>query len=407
MRVVRHFDERIYDPELGEGASSTQVVAKYKDEPNVFMSFTQIDKLGINPQSQYDTPIGIYTYPVKAFFETYVPHLFRKDGEPSVANQSAIGDFAPFAGKAPFVWIVRFTGKEEEIIRDIKAGYNAIQLKEDTERLLPFLLEKLRTDDEQNREKTGMSPEDYDMRYGTATEAIARQQIEIYASDARSSSPGGQFWNITRKIAKQTADITTGTQARVQWNKILRETLGYRCIVDLEGGILHPNEPIQAVFFEKSAFEVIDKIDNAAAALKKRPVMTYKEFEQLNKIEIGNIGSVLKASISKERRILKYSIFIKDILFLRPQSETEAHYTELLAASLEIIANQADTTVRPQFSLAHEDDDMSKEILSSSELTEKIITEYRDALQTLNFSSAVKNTWNKYMKGIYLKVAQL
>jgi hypothetical protein len=33
------------------------------DNPKLFVSFTQLDKLGINPKSKYDTPLGIYAYP--------------------------------------------------------------------------------------------------------------------------------------------------------------------------------------------------------------------------------------------------------------------------------------------------------------------------------------------------------
>lgn len=32
---------------------------------NVFVTFTQVDKLGTNPQSGYYTPMGIYAYPLQ------------------------------------------------------------------------------------------------------------------------------------------------------------------------------------------------------------------------------------------------------------------------------------------------------------------------------------------------------
>ena len=32
---------------------------------NLFVSFTDLDKLGINPTSRYNTPIGIYAYPAE------------------------------------------------------------------------------------------------------------------------------------------------------------------------------------------------------------------------------------------------------------------------------------------------------------------------------------------------------
>jgi hypothetical protein len=34
---------------------------QYKDDPNIFITYSDVMKVGINPRSYYDTPIGIYT----------------------------------------------------------------------------------------------------------------------------------------------------------------------------------------------------------------------------------------------------------------------------------------------------------------------------------------------------------
>ncbi len=41
--------------------------------PTAFLHFSDINKLGINPQSHYNTPLGIYAYPNRA----YIRFFFR------------------------------------------------------------------------------------------------------------------------------------------------------------------------------------------------------------------------------------------------------------------------------------------------------------------------------------------
>ena len=41
------------------------------DPDNLYISFTDIEKIGVNPLSEYDTPLGIYCYPIKASFRYY------------------------------------------------------------------------------------------------------------------------------------------------------------------------------------------------------------------------------------------------------------------------------------------------------------------------------------------------
>jgi hypothetical protein len=47
-----------------------QALLKYKGQENVFGSFTAIPKLGLNPGSTYNTPVGVYAYPVDYIIQT-------------------------------------------------------------------------------------------------------------------------------------------------------------------------------------------------------------------------------------------------------------------------------------------------------------------------------------------------
>ena len=50
---------------LKEGLNWKKRVDKFINQPNTYVHFSDLPKLGINPQSKYKTPIGIYAYPFK------------------------------------------------------------------------------------------------------------------------------------------------------------------------------------------------------------------------------------------------------------------------------------------------------------------------------------------------------
>lgn len=55
------------NPETNIKVSAYDQLKKYKDDHNVYISFRNIDKLGVNPsyKSKDSTPNGIYFYPLK------------------------------------------------------------------------------------------------------------------------------------------------------------------------------------------------------------------------------------------------------------------------------------------------------------------------------------------------------
>ena len=57
--------------------------------PTAFLHFSDINKLGINPQSHYKTPLGIYAYPNTA----YIRNLFRRGKLPFAQNRKYIVTF--------------------------------------------------------------------------------------------------------------------------------------------------------------------------------------------------------------------------------------------------------------------------------------------------------------------------
>jgi hypothetical protein len=196
---------------------------------NLFVSFTDLDKLGINPTSGYNTPIGIYAYPAE--------YVLKKIGE----KQST--QLLPFAGDKPWVNIFRATGNVvdlDTIDSDTVSQY--LKTLKDT------FVDKKIPDDE------------------------FKHIFKQAGTGATHRTRSGILWYFTKLLAdyvdQQTVDKTkpntkTGAKsASVIWQSILRKTLKIDGMVDDGEGIIHENEPTQAVFFNPAAIEVVKRIPN-------------------------------------------------------------------------------------------------------------------------------------------------
>lgn len=214
-------------------------------------------KLGINPKSEYETPLGIYAYPID--------YVLELDGK------------VPFAHKEPFLNVFRSAG-------------NILNLSEVTSKDVAEMTAKLRQH-----------------------EVFKSLDVERAKRWSKVSSAGGQFWNITRIAAQLLAvkgseddlqyinysgkfgqhdesdeqdddddygydpqdddddqeddvheslnEAASRRSTSVQWGKLMRD-LGYTGAVDFGSGIVHENEPTQAVFFSKEGVRLIEVIDN-------------------------------------------------------------------------------------------------------------------------------------------------
>ncbi len=77
MLSYKHYTEARKNPELNPKVSAKYALLKYiKDDKDVYVSFRNINKLGIHPASEHiKTPIGIYCYRL----ESYKKQFLRKD----------------------------------------------------------------------------------------------------------------------------------------------------------------------------------------------------------------------------------------------------------------------------------------------------------------------------------------
>jgi len=193
---------------------------KKQDESSAGFGF----KIGINPKSGYNTPVGIYCYSVKETMKRY-------------ANPTSRKIIVPFAGQQPGVYFLK--PKDESKIIDLGAYRN------------------LKRDEDKIRE---MLTYDYDLKKDIDVKLL----IDHAKTTAKDQSQGGKLWNLTRWAAHAAMGAIEKGQLKeqkgvtVRWNKILRN-LGYQGAIDSKGkGIIHEAEPWQAVFFSGTFVKVID-----------------------------------------------------------------------------------------------------------------------------------------------------
>lgn len=211
------FAEARSHADINKSVSPVDTLRKYHnqasmlsdDTTNLFISLTSVDKLGINPRSMYDTPLGIYAYSVDYVFNRVTSSLTK----------------LPFVGNAPYVNIFEASNPSKILV-----------LNTMTQDDLNLYIHKLRSLSEYSK----LVPKD-------TSKAIVK-------------TPGGIFWYITLTIASRVAKLTSKA-APVVWNVLFRK-LGIDGCVDTGDGIIHKNEVAQAVFFTKSATSMIERIIN-------------------------------------------------------------------------------------------------------------------------------------------------
>ena len=251
---------------------------------NLFVSFTDLDKLGINPTSKYNTPIGIYAYPAE--------YVLKKIGD------TGSTDKLPFAGDKPWVNIFRATG-------------NVVDLDTIDSNMVSEYLKTLQDTFEGKK----IPENDFKHLFSQA------------GMGATHRTRSGILWYFTKLLAgyvdQQSNDKTkpnTKTVAKsesVIWQSILRKVLKIDGMVDDGEGVIHENEPTQAVFFNPAAIKMVKRISNKynPATMKARIKYGEKEaydtkisLEKLRQYITKNpsIESLNNYLLMRDERLIRY-----------------------------------------------------------------------------------------------------
>jgi hypothetical protein len=253
---------------------------QWRTNVNIYVSFTLLPKIGINPQSGFDTPLGIYAYPLR--------EMITKIEDNQI----------PYAGDMPYIQVLESTQVVE------LSQYTDADLERDVGKLkakfgrLPAILNGAKDD---LQRYLHMNKEWPSWQYGNEHFAQRDERIgqlilkmnetgetfdfmvaNVWGLEAKPRNAAGKMWNITRNIAKL---VTTDSQSRtasakpsiVAWNVILR-SLGYAAFSDRKAmGLIHSNEPISVVFLSTSAFKHLKTIHNVR---KYEPPQEYARLAQ-------------------------------------------------------------------------------------------------------------------------------
>lgn len=229
---------------------------------NLFVSFTAVDKLGINPQSGYRTPLGIYAYPAR--------YVMKEAG-----SSRSMDDSLPFAGDQPYANIFNAVGN---IVNVATMGTSE---EVDYCRKIAELWAKV-------------SGKDWKTSVDEVEDIINNSGTHAKFAEY----PGGRFWYVTRVAAQTLFGPKWGLAAPVAWNKVFR-SIGIDGAVDYaqDGGygIIHTSEPSQAVFFSIAAIGSVQRVDNkySKAGMDRRALYgagRHKRVAQIAK-EVAALGS--------------------------------------------------------------------------------------------------------------------
>lgn len=222
-----------------------------------FVSMTKVDKLGINPTSKYNTPLGIYSYPL-----SYVLHKVEQGNE---SEGTETLKSLPFAGASPFANVFK-TDYNRNLVCLNKENFDSVTFNHYVRKVGNFLA-RFRIAQVEKRFADKMDDEKREIYWKNSVDMV-EEWADKSESSARVQTWGGRFWYVTMKAADMMA-MSSGKEQKegkvapdsLLWNKLFRE-IGIDGVSDYGEGIIHSSEPFQAVFFSKEPIEVVARFDN-------------------------------------------------------------------------------------------------------------------------------------------------
>lgn len=237
---------KIVNEEIKAGHKNEEIWLEYLqknyskvDVEKYYITFVAVDKVGINPQTPYETPMGVYTYPLKFVLEEeHVP--FRGDNS---------------------------SNKIKILKRVSEDGLTINATDKELEACVKLMTEKYK---------------------------IPQEDVDKFKYvSAKRVSNFGRIWNITRKCADRINKENNSGKALIPksislWTKLFLE-LGYDYAEDDGKGIIHPAESTQAVFFTPKSYKVVDEVFLDTASKYEQSNKKYKIFRNWNSIEIERV----------------------------------------------------------------------------------------------------------------------
>jgi hypothetical protein len=288
MRISELRREPLLNPTKSVTDQLVEIYSSYGD--GVYVSFSDIPKVGINPKSSYytdptissePTPVGIYAYPIK-----YVLGNVKENDN---------FDSLPYGGDRRYLLI-------------LKAKSKVIDLPSLTHYDLEYFIDIL-------RKKIG--EEETEQALWSAT-----------LGHRKNLPPGKQFWLLTQFLAKELSggkmsippeksknvqrERQLAHRSGVVWNRLFKK-IGIGAIFDTNGYIFS-SEPVQIVFIDVTDIEIVDTIENHAEVRKSKS-LTHLNIEK-------KTWESIKAQWAKETLDGKVDLIKKNhLIMLNPNAK--------------------------------------------------------------------------------------
>lgn len=189
--------------------------SSHRGDPKKFVTYTNRPTIQINTTPKFDTPFGLYTY--------QLDYLLKR-GE----RNSTLFNVAPFASNKKNITLAELVSNKVVNLQTYS------KYSRDFETLEDYVIDT----------------------YGD--DAWSDIEDEYYPS----GNAGKRIWDLVVTISKWVEDNTGKKQSETSL-KIFHSVLGWDGAIDNGGGIIHEDEPTQAVFFKMSAVKKIGTMENS------------------------------------------------------------------------------------------------------------------------------------------------
>ena len=265
MKIRKLLKEKTrHEKELGQKYSPKyDFISKITEHPTDYaFTMVRIPKVGVNPNTDYETPAGVYFYPLT---QDYYYQL--------------IENALPFASQSPYCGLVKinWSNKKKWLIFDDAGGSNQDESAYDR---IYADLEPL------YKKYFSNEPEVY--RNLSLKTARLGKHYKGYGVD-------GKIFDLTYFAANQLAE-KAGTKVTIMWTSILRD-LGFIGLYDYGAGVIHPSEQTQLVCLDPSAYKTIQVYDTKdlrrGTESEKARIESEKQQREFNKNQIESWNQFL------------------------------------------------------------------------------------------------------------------
>lgn len=212
-----------------------QELDPYRDNPRICISFTEINKIGINPSSKFtkETPAGVYAYPLRDIYSELE----------EIYNRDEVGYYDLFfAMDRPYIQVLLLS--TSKVINNAYSFY-----KRDSERLYSIINE---------------------MTHSNINRDIYENQVKRWID--RSYNQAEAIFKLTG-YASEMWVAPSENKVALYWTKLLL-SLGYQAAIDRKGmrfiydGVESDRENRQVVFFTPKAYKHIKTVYNKLPKLE-------------------------------------------------------------------------------------------------------------------------------------------